>query len=113
MDQLSHESFQFEESSASRAREGGRDSLLLGARMRLGAASEARQVRVRNLSRGGLMAEFPGQVKTNDPVDIEVRGIGWVKGHVAWVAEGRVGVAFDEAVDPIHARKPVGGAARR
>ncbi|MEO0441905.1 MAG: hypothetical protein AAF067_13660, partial [Pseudomonadota bacterium] len=31
-----------------------------------------------------------------------------VTGHVAWVAQGRFGVAFDHAIDPKLARKPVG-----
>ena len=48
-------------------------------------------VRVRNLSSGGLMAEYAGAVEIGDPISIEVRGVGWVKGRVAWAAEARVG----------------------
>lgn len=113
MDQLSYESFDLADSSGSaRSRDGGRDSLLLGAKMRAGGGSAPQQVRVRNLSRGGLMAELAGEVALGDVVEIEVRGIGWVRGHIAWATEGRVGVAFDELIDPLRARKPVGGARR-
>jgi hypothetical protein len=108
MDQLSYESFAKAEADASASqRGGGRDSLLLGAQMRFGSR-EPVQVRVRNLSSGGLMAEYGGRVEIGDPIAIEVRGIGWVDGKVAWAAEARVGVAFDQPVDPKRARKPVG-----
>jgi hypothetical protein len=34
-----------------------------------------------------------------------------VPGMVAWVRKGRIGVAFDEDVDPMLARRPVSGQA--
>ncbi|MFX7984907.1 PilZ domain-containing protein, partial [Acinetobacter baumannii] len=67
------------------------------------------QVRVRNLSAGGLMAEVPEALAIGTPVEVEVRGIGWVLGRIAWAAAGRVGVAFEHEIDPRMARKPVGG----
>ncbi len=90
-----------------------RDSLLLVAQFRIGENAEIEQVRVRNLSSGGLMAEYAAPVPRDTPVEVEVRGIGWVKGRIAWSAEGRVGVAFDHGVDPLLARKPVGAATKR
>lgn len=84
-----------------------RDSLLLTAQFRVDG-KDAGQVRVRNLSAGGLMAEYVGPVSLRLPVEIEVRGVGWVRGRIAWAAEGRVGVAFDHPIDPKLARKPVG-----
>jgi hypothetical protein len=36
-----------------------------------------------------------------------VRGIGWLDGHIAWTAEGRIGIAFEREIDPMAARKPV------
>jgi hypothetical protein len=107
MDQFSHDpgAFgSFDEPSAQRG--GSRDSLLLSAQLRLASAAPV-TVRVRNLSPGGLMAEFSGRVTLEQPVDIEVRGIGWIEGRIAWVAEGRVGIAFDTPIDPLLARKPV------
>jgi hypothetical protein len=89
-------------------RNAGRDSLLLTARMKLDGRPEC-QVRVRNLSEGGLMAEYPQPVGIGTSVLMEIRGIGWVRGMVAWATEGRLGIAFETKVDPLSARKPVGG----
>lgn len=89
-------------------RTGSRDSLLLTAQFRLTGDDKIAQVRVRNLSSGGLMAEYAAPVETGTPVEIEVRGVGWVKGRIAWATDGRVGVAFDIEIDPMLARKPVG-----
>jgi hypothetical protein len=89
-------------------RSGSRDSLLLTAQFRVGDSAQVSQVRVRNLSSGGLMAEYASPVARQTPVEVEVRGVGWVKGRIAWAAEGRVGVAFEHDIDPMLARKPVG-----
>ena len=88
-------------------RSGARDSLMLAAQFRI-ADREDVTVRVRNLSPGGLMAEYPQPIAGGTQVDVEVRGVGWVTGRIAWAAEGRVGVAFDHDIDPMLARKPVG-----
>ncbi len=86
-----------------------RDSLFLMAQFRLFGQKDEVQVRVRNLSAGGLMAEVPEALAIGTPVEVEVRGIGWVLGRIAWAAAGRVGVAFEHEIDPRMARKPVGG----
>ena len=88
-------------------RAGARDSLMLTAQFRI-AGRDLIQVRVRNLSSGGLMAEYAQPINSGTPVDVDVRGVGWVSGRIAWSAEGRVGVAFDQEIDPMLARKPVG-----
>lgn len=85
-----------------------RDSLFLMADMRIPGSPDSVQVRVRNLSAGGLMAEYPNGLDQGMVVEFEVRGIGWVEGKVAWSAAGRIGVAFDRQIDPMMARKPVG-----
>lgn len=85
-----------------------RDSLFLMARLRSPALSEIYSVRIRNLSAGGLMADFGEPLDRDTAIEIEVRGIGWVPGKVAWFAEGRTGIAFDRPIDPQKARKPVG-----
>lgn len=85
-----------------------RDSLFLLARARVGNDPEWTDVRVRNLSAGGLMAEIAHALSIDTPVELELRGIGRVTGRVAWQAEGRTGVAFDAEIDPMKARKPVG-----
>lgn len=88
-------------------RAASRDSLLLSAQLKVGGEPEA-TVRVRNLSAGGLMAEYAEPVTIGTPVQVDVRGVGWVGGRIAWAAEGRIGVAFDHEIDPMAARKPVG-----
>ena len=90
-----------------------RDSLFLMAQLRRTGAAESVSVRVRNLSAGGLMAETPEPLDPDAPIEVEVRGLGWIPGRVAWHTEGRTGIAFDRPVDPQRARKPVGVAARR
>lgn len=84
-----------------------RDSLLLVARFRIAGSSDTVQVRVRNLSAGGLMADVPKPIDIGTMVEVEVRGVGWINGRIAWVAAGRAGVAFDHLIDPQAARKPV------
>lgn len=85
-----------------------RDSLFLMARLRTPSLRETFSVRIRNLSPGGLMADFAAPLDRDTPIEVEVRGIGWVAGRVAWCAEGRTGVAFQTPIDPQKARKPVG-----
>lgn len=91
---------------AKRARQ--RDSLFLAATLKVGGIAEPAPVRVRNLSEGGLMADLPQGAAVGAPVELELRGIGHVTGHVAWCTAGRIGVAFDREIDPKKARKPVG-----
>lgn len=88
-------------------RSASRDSLMLSAQLRVSGEAEV-SVRVRNLSAGGLMAEYPNPVTIGTRVEVDVRGVGWVGGRIAWTAEGRVGIAFDREIDPMAARKPVG-----
>jgi hypothetical protein len=90
-------------------RSDARDSLLLTAQFRVAGMPQAETVRVRNLSAGGLMAEYAHAIERDTAVEIEVRGVGWVRGRIAWATDGRVGVAFDGEIDPRLARKPVGG----
>lgn len=108
MDQHSYDSFSDQGLDDPAAqRHDTRDSLLLVANLRLGNSGNTVQVRVRNLSAGGLMAEAASHVDVGLPVEVEVRGLGLVPGRIAWVAAGRIGVAFDHLIDPQAARKPV------
>lgn len=90
-------------------RAGRRDSLLLMAPMTLADETAPRDVRVRNISEGGLMAELAVPVEIGTPVTLDLRGIGLISGRIAWCTQGRVGVAFDRQIDPSLVRKPVGG----
>jgi hypothetical protein len=93
-------------------RQDSRDSLFLMADMRVPGTKEVLPIRVRNLSPGGLMADYSDGLEQGLAIEFEVRGIGWVTGHVAWSAAGRIGVAFDRQIDPLLARKPVGMGAK-
>lgn len=86
----------------------GRDSLLLKAILRFPNTGEERKVRIRNLSAGGLMAEIPIDVSLGDLVEVNLHNMGWLSGHVAWVTDGRIGIAFNHPINPKDARKPVG-----
>ena len=86
-----------------------RDSLFLLARVRLGTSDRWADVRVRNLSPGGLMAELDDPLAIGTAVEFDLRGVGRVAGQIAWQTEGRAGIAFDTAIDPLKARKPVSG----
>lgn len=108
MEQNPHSAVSEEDEAAAAGRHGSRDSLLLAAQLRFDGDPEIHGVRVRNLSAGGLMAEYPGEVEIGDRIQVEVRNIGWIKGRIAWATDGRIGIAFDREVDPMAARKPVG-----
>ena len=84
-----------------------RDSLLLKAVLRFSNAQEEREVRIRNLSAGGLMAEVPNVLSRGERIDVKIQNIGWVGGHVAWAIDGRIGIAFDKVINPKDARIPV------
>ncbi len=85
-----------------------RDSLLMIARFSYADGAGVYEVRVRNLSEGGLMIEFDRPLAVDTPVTIDLRGIGEVTGRVAWCTQGRLGIALDETIDPMKARKSVG-----
>ncbi len=83
-----------------------RDSLLLVAQCRLGDQRTLREVRVRNLSEGGLMIELDTPAAVGTRVWLDLRGIGEIKGKVAWCTAGRMGIALDTLIDPKKARHP-------
>lgn len=53
------------------------------------------------------MADCSGPFEVGDEVEIEVRGIGIQKGAIAWMVANRMGIAFDQPINPLLARKPV------
>lgn len=109
MDQISPDPFDgIAPNDPARDRNEARDSLFLMADFRIVGRPTVQHVRVRNLSSGGLMAEYPSGLPQGMAVELDVRGIGSVRGRVAWSAAGRVGISFDYQIDPLVARKPVG-----
>ncbi len=91
-------------------RAGPRDSMLLMADLRsLGdpAGTPPMQIRVRNLSAGGLMAEIPSAGScAGERVEVDLRGVGPITGIIAWAGNGRFGMSFDRQIDPKATRRP-------
>ena len=110
MDSVDQFPFADQDVEAGRSTRGrGRDSLFLMGRLTFAGETKANEVRIRNLSEGGLMAEIECPVALGTKVTLDLRGIGEVTGRVAWCAEGRIGIALEQRIDPKRARKPVGG----
>lgn len=89
------------------ARTAPRDSLFLLTSLVSQDGAPLGKARVRNLSATGLMADCERSVPAGTQLTLELRGIGHVSGSVAWSREDKIGVAFDEPIDPQLARKPV------
>lgn len=85
----------------------GRDSLFVHADLRIDGLEGEQRIRVRNLSSGGLMAETPCKVQRGLMVWVNLRNLGWTEGTVAWVQDGRFGIAFRDEIDPRLARAPL------
>ena len=85
-----------------------RDSLFLMADLKLEGEDTPHRVKVRNLSKGGMLAENGPAVVRGAKLTIDLKNIGPVQGVVAWVQEGRFGIAFTHEIDPKLARAKVG-----
>ncbi len=85
-----------------------RDSLFLLAELCIEGSQGQHKVKVRNLSPGGMMVEADLKVAQGQQIVVDLRNIGSVRGQIAWVRNGKFGVAFDRSIDPKLARKPVG-----
>lgn len=106
MDQFSKDSFvPAGEPTAKRTK--SRDSLFLVACLTIDGHPGTTEVRVRNLSSGGLMAEYAHPLEIGTAVEVELRGVGRVAGEVAWTAAGRIGISFETPINPMQARKPI------
>ncbi len=85
-----------------------RDSLFLGAIVTVKGEAKGFEVRVRNLSAGGLLAESKKSPPAGSDIMIELRNIGEVAARVMWSEPGKFGVSFLSPIDPQAVRKPVG-----
>ena len=77
-----------------------RGSFLMKAAVRFPLTGEMGEVRVRNLSAGGMMAEAPIAAERGVDIEVQLKNVGWIPAKVAWVEEGRFGVAFSIEIDP-------------
>jgi len=89
------------------ARSSPRDSLFLMTSFATLEGVPLGKARVRNLSANGLMADCERAIPVNARVTFELRGVGRVKGAVAWSKGDKIGIAFDSPIDPQLARRPV------
>lgn len=85
-------------------RDKSRESIFLGAVISLGNQRQSLNVRVRNISSGGMMIDLAGPHPKGLAITAEMKGIGEVRGRIAWSTENRAGIAFDRVVDPKLAR---------
>jgi len=95
------------------ARAAPRDSLFLLTTLSTPEGAQLGKARVRNLSATGLMADCERAVPAGIQIICDLRGVGKVTGMVAWSRDEKIGLAFDEPIDPQLARKPVGAAAAK
>lgn len=89
------------------ARDGDRQSLFMHAALSLAYLGGPQTVRIRNLSKGGVMVETALTVQVGEAFVLDLPNVGQVSGRVAWTAEGRFGAAFDAAIDPMLVRRKV------
>lgn len=63
-------------------------------------------IRIRNLSSGGLMANCPETLARGERVSVSIREIGDVAGQVVWDGPDGIGIAFDAVINPERALHP-------
>jgi hypothetical protein len=93
-----------EDEAVLQPRDKSRESIFLGAVVHIGDEKQSRNVRVRNISSGGMMIDLPGPQPRGLLVVAEMKGIGEVRGQIVWSTENRAGIAFEKVVDPKLAR---------
>jgi hypothetical protein len=94
---------------SSSAREKSRESIFLGAQLLYEGAKAPVDTRVRNISSGGMMVDATIIYAKGHRVTATIKGIGEIGGVVAWSTENRIGIAFDELVDPKLTRQQIHG----
>jgi PilZ domain len=95
---------QIEDEKSLETRDKSRESIFLGAVISLGNQRQSLNVRVRNISSGGMMIDLVGPQPKGLSVTAEMKGIGEVRGRIAWSTENRAGIVFDRTVDAKLAR---------
>ena len=85
-----------------------RDSLFMLGDIVLEATSERERVKIRNLSPGGMMAESERPLALGTRVSVDLPNVGLAPGAVSWSRGRRIGITFDEAIDPTKVRFQLG-----
>lgn len=79
------------------------------AKLRIDGDPEPVTIRIRDLSAGGLRAQFAGPRLGRVRLAVEIRNIGWVEGSVAWQNDAHIGICFDTPINPEVSRISVTG----
>lgn len=77
-----------------------RYAVVLNAQIVSDALADPVSIRICNISAGGLMAVVPSRVALGGPVAVVIRHIGRLFGRVVWAQKDRIGVRFDQEIDP-------------
>lgn len=85
-----------------------RDSLFMLGDIVLEATNVRERVKIRNLSPGGMMAQCDRMLPLETRVSVELPNIGLVAGSVTWSSGRRIGITFDESIDPGKVRIQLG-----
>lgn len=85
-----------------------RTSMFLQAELKALDGRPPETCRVRNVSAGGVMCETRNSYTCGERVTVTFRSVGTVAGTVKWVSSNRVGVSFDDLIDPRELRLPIG-----
>ena len=81
-----------------------RDSMFMVAKLQTGTNAEPFDVRIRNLSATGMMVQSPMPIEAGTSVTVALRNLADIAGVVAWCEGERIGIAFDEDIDPLQVR---------
>lgn len=76
-----------------------RVSMLLLATIKFDDMLPSTTSRVLDLSRGGIRTTLPVRLKRGHPVKVIMKGVGEVRGKVAWTRNGEVGIKFDTRIN--------------
>lgn len=86
-----------------------RNQILLLAQLRVDGEATTFGIRIRDLSAGGLRAQFAECRLCGARIAVEIRNIGWVEGSIVWQDGAHIGIRFDTPIDPDKARIAVTG----
>jgi PilZ domain len=85
-------------------REKARDSLFLSAEVIFDDSPKQYTVRIRNISAGGMMIDVTAPRDKGLGVTATLKNIGEVRGKVVWSTAKRIGITFEQEIDPNLAR---------
>jgi PilZ domain len=93
---------------AAKSRTSARESIFLSAVIQYEGAKHPVTARIRNISSTGMMIDCAQLFHPGHRLVAEIKNIGEVEGQVAWATDNRMGISFDNEIDPKQARFKVG-----